>query len=304
MKRLCAIVVSLAVIGICWFVFESTTSADDKGKGKTPSNGGPLVLNLCRIKLLDTVVLAADRPGTLAFVEPEEGDMVRADQEIARMKDDVAQATFATAKKKAENDVQVRYAKKASEVADPEYDRAALANELKAKTVPESEIRKLKLDAEKYVLAIEQAEHEMAISLLTRDEAEAELGSYRVKAPKFEGIVTRVHKRAGESVRQGDAIIEVASTRRVRVEGYINIKDAWSVKPGAPVKVRLDIPDQDLPQEKEIFEGRIIFVDVVVQPVLQQVRVWAEVGNRNNTLRAGLMAKMAIDTTRQVATPQ
>jgi hypothetical protein len=37
-----------------------------------------------------------------------------------------------------------------------------------------------------------------------------------------------------------------------------------------------------------------VFVDVSAQPVTGQVRVWAEVVNRDNILRAGLNARMAI----------
>jgi hypothetical protein len=44
-----------------------------------------------------------------------------------------------------------------------------------------------------------------------------------------------------------------------------------------------------------VFYGKIVFVDVSAQPVTGQVRVWAEVENRDNILRAGLNARMAIN---------
>jgi multidrug efflux pump subunit AcrA (membrane-fusion protein) len=111
-----------------------------------------------------------------------------------------------------------------------------------------------------------------------------------------------VFKSKGEAVRQGDPIIELSSTKRVRVEGYVNVKDIWNVKRGNRVMVKLDVEDMELEVEKEVFYGKIVFVDVSAQPVTGQVRVWAEVENRDNILRAGLNARMAINP--QVARPE
>ena len=53
----------------------------------------------------------------------------------------------------------------------------------------------------------------------------------------------------------------------------------------------------------ERFQGRLILVDAVVQPVTGLVRVVAEVPNRDNILRDGLRARMVIDRT-QTVVPQ
>ena len=254
---------------------------------------GEILVDGCRIKLIDEVTLAADRPGTLKFVEAKEGDMVEAGQEVARLKDDVAAARYEIARKTTENDVAVRYATKASEVALAEYEGALEANRLTPGTFSNIEIRKYKLAAERGVLEVEQAEHEFQINELSRDEAQAELTMYRIEAP-FAGIVTRVVKSTGEAVRQGDPVLQLVSTRRVKVEGYVSIEDGLTIRPGASVHVQLDVPDAELAVENEVFEGKIVFVDVAVQPVTRQIRVWAEVSNRDNILRSGLSATMRI----------
>lgn len=303
MKRLLTLSAVLLAFGLWWAVSDSPDSVAEAQKAAKQPRGkkrSPILLYRCRIKLIHRVTLSSDRPGVLAFVEPEEGDGVKAGQQVAGLRDEVARAVLASATKKASNDVQIRYAKKATDVAEVEYNKALQTNRKVPGTVPDIEIRRLYLAYEKGSLQIEQADHEFAIAALETKEAAAQLETYQVKAP-FDGVVTRVYKRKGEAVRQGDPILEVVSTRRVRVEGYVDIHDVGNVKPGDPVIVQLDIPDVDLPVEKEFFQGQIAFVDPGVQSVTKQTRIWAEVTNRGNILRAGLTAKMTIHANKQVA---
>ncbi len=302
-----AILMSTLAWGIAQFANPTVGAAQNK---KTPERRQttqqparqivPIALRKCRIKLKDQVTLASDRPGILAFVEPGEGDFVRGSQQIAGLKDEVAKAVLVIAEKKSQNDVNVRYSVKAAEVARAEHEKALFANLKLPGTIPDIEVLQLKLAAEKSLLQIEQARRELLIAGLDRDQAREELKTYSIVAP-FDGVVTRVYKSKGEAVRQGDPILEMVSTRRVRVEGYVDISDVWAVKTGSAVKVKLEIPGADLPVEKETFEGRIVFVNVQVEPVTRQTRVWAEVINHDNILRTGLTATMTILPTKQVA---
>jgi multidrug efflux pump subunit AcrA (membrane-fusion protein) len=267
------------------------TPGQSLGSGKASA----VELERCRLIFPDKATLSSDLAGTLAVVAPAEGDVVQKDQQVARLRDDVAAAVFARAAKEAENDVEIRYADAAHKVAVAEHRKAVNANLRVPGTIPDIEVQRLLLAAERSRLQIEQAQHRFAVAKLSRDEAEAQLKTYRVEAP-FDGVVTRVFKLEGEAVRQGDPIVELTNTNRVRVEGYISIKEVlmWNVKPGAEVKVWLDIPGVELEVEREAFMGRIVFVDVSAEPVTRQVRLWAEVANRDNILRAGLTARMAI----------
>ena len=308
MKRIASLVVP-----VCLFALTLQTSlqplAADVKRGVIRTASQPrsastkqVVLKRCRISLIDEVTLASERPGTISFVVPEEGDTVRAGQQVAGMRDDVARATARIAQVKAKNDVQIRYAKKSSQVAQVEHEKALQTNEDVIGAVPDIEIQQLRLAAEKTLLQIEQAQLELSVNGFVHDEKIADLKTFRVEAP-FDGIVTRVYKRPGEAVRQGDPILEMASTQRVRVEGYIDLKHIWTVKPGAVVSVQLDIPGVDLSVEKEKFAGRIVFVDPAVQPVTRKARVWAEVVNRKEILRAGLQGTMTIDIDNKQSAP-
>ncbi len=261
-------------------------------KSKRPK-ASAVTVGRCYIKLIDEVTLAGGRTGILAFVEPREGDAVRKDQQVAGVVDDVAVATFNVAEKEATNDVEIRFAKAARDVAKAELDKAVFTNEKVSGTVPDIEVKKLELAHVRAGLQIEQAENQFEINKLKRDEARENLKLFKILAP-FDGVVTRVYKAKGEAVREGDPILELSSTARVRVEGYVAIKDVWNIAQGSPVKVQLEVPDADLEVERLVFEGKIVFLDVKVQPVDQTVRVWAEVANKDNVLRAGLTAKMTI----------
>lgn len=268
---------------------------DDLEAEDLPVKRGPgwVELPKCHVKLIDSVILACDRPGVIAFIEPEEGDSVRAQQQIAGMKDELAVALLEVAKIKAENDVHIRFAKVSADVSKKEYEKNVLANKKLDGTIPEVEVQRSLLAWQKAILQGEQAEHEMKISALERAKSEEELKTFKVEAP-FDGKVRRILKRKGEAVRQGDPILELVSTRRVKVEGLLPLDDYWNVKPGDTVSVQIDIPDRELEIENEVFEGKIIFVEPTVSPVTHGARVWAEVQNKGERLIEGLYARMKI----------
>ena len=254
---------------------------------------GAVTLPKCSVKLLESVVLASDRPGLIAFVEPKEGDIVRKDQEIVFLKDELAVAIFKIAKQKAENDVNKRFAEKSAAVAKAEWERMLESNRKVPGAIPSTEVERAKLNYEKGLLQGEQAEFEQAVAVLEMEKAAAELKTYKIEAP-FDGEVRKVLKHKGEAVTQGTPILELISTRSVRVEGYLPIEDYAKVQKGDRVEVRLDIPDKDLDIEKKIFEGKVYFIDKTVSPVTHGARVWAEVDNPEALLIEGLYAKMTI----------
>ena len=268
-------------------------------KAAPPQKPAVIRISDCRIVLIDHVTLACDRPGILKAVECKEGQRVMARQDLILIADDVARANLAVADRKGGSDVEVRFHKKASELAEVEYKKNAEANQKavdagKGAPVAPLEVEKLRLTAEKAVLSIEQAEHELAVNKLNADVTRAELATFSVKA-EFEGVVTRVYRKKGEAVHQGDPIVELINPDRVRIEGRIGLSQLRFARQGGRVKVKLSVPDLDLPEEREEFEGRITFVDLVSDPVTHETKVFAEVLNRDNILRAGLMAEMTLD---------
>jgi RND family efflux transporter MFP subunit len=256
-------------------------------------------LRECLIRAVKTARLATDRPGVLAEVKPQEGDAVRKNDIVARLMDEVPQANLDVAKMVANDQVEIQYATKLHAVDKLEYEKDVQANRQHLNTVPDLEVQRARLQMERSDLQIDKAVHEIKVNDLKAAQAEAELKTYRILAP-FDGVVTRVMKYRGEAVHQGDTILEVVNTDVVRIEGRVNEKDIWCVKVGSPVAVKLSVRGAEPEVEKQVFHGRIGFVDVVANSASLETRVWAEVPNPNNVLRPGLLATMTIESSTPV----
>ncbi len=261
---------------------------------------GEVTLPKCSVKLLDSVILATDRPGLIMNVEPKEGDEVAKDQAIVFLKDDALVAIYEVAKEKAENDINKQFAEASAAVAKAELEKMLETNRKVPGAIPSTEVERARLNFIKAQLQGKQAEHEQVVARLETKKAAAELKSCKIEAP-FDGKVRKVLKHKGEAVTQGTPILELISTRIVRVEGYLPVEDLWSVKRGDRVEVQIDFPDRELEIEKEVFQGKVYFIDSTVSPVTHGARVWAEVQNPDEKLIEGLYAKMTIKHGRRAA---
>lgn len=260
------------------------------------SNPGVVTVERCRVMILDRVTLASPRAGILSFVEVREGDTVSQGQVVAGLDASIAKAQLAIARHRASNTVDLRFANESIELSKVEYDRALKANgKIEGSTLfTEFDLRRLKLAVDKSVLMKEQAQNEARIHALTVEQLEAELKTYSVETP-FPGTVTRVLRTRGEAVTLGEPILDVVNLDRVRVEGFVGVRDGLRLKRGLPVTVQLDLSDVDLPEDEKTMKGKLTSVDVGVEPVSGQIRISAEVPNPKGVLRSGLMTRMMID---------
>lgn len=262
------------------------------GQAQT-STSKPVTVENCRVDLFDRIELAASVPGVLEFVTPEIGDEVVAEDIIVGIQADVMKAQQAVANKEKENDVEVRYAKAAYELAEAEHRKALEANQRLAGTVAQIEVERLKLAAERARLQIEQAEFTLAVAELKAKEADANVAVYQIKSPINGTVVDRLKSR-GEAVRQGDIILEIQSTARLRIDGEIKVEDMFRVKRGDKVKVKINIPGLSLPEGQQELEGLLTLVAPTIDPINQKVRVVAEVQNPKDILKAGVPTTMTI----------
>lgn len=255
----------------------------------------PIVVRECRIEVIDRATLACEQVGVLGIELPQPGTTVTEGSVVARLKDDIPRAALAVARARASNDAAVRSAAKAAEVADKEVERAREANQGGRTVVSALEVDRLRLTAEQSDIETEQAQNELDLNVLRESEAQALLSSYQILAP-FDGVVTRAYRTRGEAVRQGDPILEVVSTKRVRIEAELPLEYRSQVRQGASVVV---IPESTVgtglsADQIENLPGKITFVDPVVERLSETVRVHAEIDNPDGVLIPGLLARMAI----------
>jgi RND family efflux transporter MFP subunit len=289
---------AICVAAILLFVtFDSPAQQPAAGQRNDPKAGESLstVIDVprCRIKFVQEATLAAGQSGILKSATPVEGSTVKSGALIAGLEDDVPRAQLAIARQEAKNHIDVLYAKKAEEVATVEHQKAKAANADGSKTIPEIEVLRLKLAAEKAQLQIKLAEHKDEVNRLTAKLREAELKTYEIRAP-FDGVVINVFKHKGEAVRQGDPILEIVNPKLVRVEALVPLNDTLRIKTGDRADVVLLAPGLGLSEKERTFQGRVTFVDVGVNFATPKARVWVSVRNRNNLLRGGQQARLRI----------
>ncbi|WP_437203698.1 efflux RND transporter periplasmic adaptor subunit [Planctomicrobium sp. SH664] len=246
---------------------------------------------------VEKVTFSTDRTGVLLTVR-EEGETVKPQEIVIRLKDEVPVAQLAVATAKAESDADIHAAVKAAEAARVEAEAARDANRkspANSPAFPLIQVQKLQLNAEAADLKIEQAKTEKRVNELMRDQAAAELATFRIHSG-IGGMVTHAYKRPGEGVQQGEPVLQVVNTDRLRVEGYVNDVDVFQLKVGQPVTVTLDVPDSATELKQKKFGGKLGFIDVSIQPLGKVIRVWAEIDNSEGLLREGLKGTMTIDT--------
>jgi len=241
------------------------------------------------------------------------------------------QVEFDVAQSEALNDVSVRTAAAARDVADNEYQRGVRSREASKNSVSESTLDGLRLQLEKAKLAHEQAEFQLSMLKLKLDagragirtqmlaieaaeldikEAESLLQLARLQADlkrsdidatelnleqrtvrsPIEGVVVELPRRTGEWVQPGEKVVRVIQLSRMRAEGFLPLAKASSTLVGRPVVVEVGSVDKG----RVLRPGRITFVSPDVDPINQEVRVWAEFDNPDGALLPGLRATIRI----------
>jgi RND family efflux transporter MFP subunit len=270
---------------------------------------GAIEVQQALVTLIEQVDVPAREAGVLAAVEVREGQLVAAGELLARMDDTQPQL----AKKKAEieldiarveadNDVDVRFAQKSTDVTRAELKRASESMVKYNRSVSATEIDRLRLEAERAALQVEQAEQDLKVARFTVQLKKNELDfatfaiermrieRMRIKSP-LAGMVVEVNQHPGEWVEPGKAMFRVVRIDRLRVEAFLDARQAADALVGRGVTLSVDAPGG----ERREFSGKVAFVSPEVDPVNGQVRVWAEVDNRGSQLRPGLHGTLVIE---------
>jgi RND family efflux transporter MFP subunit len=269
-------------------------SQDPSGRIEVPS---------MLLRLIEQVDVPARESGVLAGIQVVEGQMVdegatvaQIDDAEARIGEEHAKTELEIARSNATNTVNVRSAKKSVEVAQAELRRSTESNERYPKSISESEMDRLRLIVEKGRLEVEQSEHEFRIAGFNQRvkendyrAAQQKVKQHKITAP-LAGVVVQVQRHRGEWVKPGDVVVRILRLDRLRAEGFVKMEPWSDDLQGRPVRV---LVDQTKAAGAE-FPGKIVFVDPEIDPVNAQVRVWAEVENRDLRLRPGMKARMVL----------
>jgi multidrug efflux pump subunit AcrA (membrane-fusion protein) len=259
------------------------------------------------VKLQDDIKLAAKEPGVIVHLAVEEGSQVRAGEEIGKIDDSepqmqkqAADYAYRGAKKRAEDNVEIRFQKAAADVAAEEHQGYLDANRQSPGAISESDIRRAKLEHTKSLLGIEKtihdqelAKYEMWTKLTEYKAAELAIKRRKIIAP-FDGEVVTILRHQDEWVSPGDPILRLVRLDTMDVEGAVDQKlyDPHEVR-DCDVTIEVEMARG----RKETLQGRI----KAVSPLLDHRGMYfvrAEVANPQENgrwlLRDGLRATMTI----------
>jgi RND family efflux transporter MFP subunit len=262
----------------------------------TAPTADAVVLRHCDIAYKRTSMVGVAHMGTtnatvLQDCYVRQGDRVKAGQVLGRVMDQDVRAELELRKAEAANDIDVRLGEARTAGAGYRLKRSQALQQ--RAFLSAEEVNTHELDAVTARLQVEQSKFRLQLAALERRQAEVMLRAREFVAP-HDGIVVEVRKERGEAVTMADPVFQVVDVDTLKVSGFLNLGDFWRVKEGQPVRVWAEVDGDDLPIEREVFPGAIVFVDRRIDPVTRTCRVIAEVPNRDLLLASGLEARMEI----------
>jgi multidrug efflux pump subunit AcrA (membrane-fusion protein) len=266
-----------------------------------------VTLPKCVLSLDEEVQVPAQEPGVLVKIPVREGQQVTRDELLAQIDDvlpqrqyDVARFKLEVAKKQARDRIEYDFAKAGYDVAVAKLQRSLKSVAMTPKSVSEDVIDEQRLEKEKFRLSIEKAQKDLDVNVLQQQVSEAELRAaaatverHRLLAP-LDAEVIELSRREGEWVQAGETVMRLVRMDRLRVGGYVNIKDIQpSDIQNRPVQVVVPLARG----QQKTFPGKIVFVKPLIQ-VGGDFEVRAEVQNRRDgdswVLSPGMPAEMTI----------
>ncbi len=279
--------------------------ADEKAKPAAAASIGPksaIEVQSVALRLLEEAEVPAQEAGVITSVAVREGQRVKQgelltqiDDQVARLAADASKAKYDIARAKATNNVRIRYAQKATDVAEAELRRSTESVEHFAKSVSQSQLDVEQLTVQKNRLEAEQATHEQEIAMLEMKQQESELNAARTQIARrrvvapFDGVIVQIYARKGEWAEPGQKALRIVNVDRLKAEGFIRAEDATEHVVGRAIRLAAEPGG-----EQNTFAGKIVFVSPEVDPITGQVRIWAEIDNRDGKLRPGQPARMVV----------
>lgn len=273
----------------------------------------PLEARSVLLKLIDQVDVPARQAGILANVEVREGDRVESGQLLAGLEDDDAQLArqqaeleLEIARIKAQDESPIRSAEQSLTLARAELARARESIKRFANSISQSELDRMQLAEVEAQTRLAHLQSELGIARATYqlrqkqlDGATLQVEKRRIVSP-IDGMVAEVYRRRGEWVEEGDRVLRIVRLDMLRAEGFLELRHLRPELLGAEVSIDVTLPDGRMVKKN----GKITFIHPEIDPVNQQVRVWADVENDDWSLQPGMAAQMRVQLPLAASTPR
>ncbi len=255
------------------------------------------------LSISQEVTVSAQEADNLIGISVREGQHITTDDMVAQLDRAQAQAALvkaqleeAMALQRSENDVNVRLARTSLKLAQIDLRRAEDSNKRYTNSVTEAELDRFRLAVERGLLEVEQAEKDLETARLGLQAAqnlvvlaETNLERRSIRAP-IDGQVVEIMRRKGEWVQLGEPVVRIVQTNLLRAEAFVDTRVLIEDILERPAVLLVDVPGHG----PLSFHGTVTFVSPEANPINGQVRIWAEIKNRNGLLRAGYLGTLVI----------
>ncbi len=267
-------------------------------------NENEIDVTACLTSPAADVEVPALTQGALSKIDVKEMQSVIAGQQLAQVDPALAEMQISSAKlqmeaakARASDDVQIRYAQAAFNLAEKE--RQTNAELARKSAIPMQEYERSKLSAKQAKLQIEKSSHdfgvaqkEAAVEEYNVTVAQQRLQRHSIASP-IDGNIVQIFKEPGEWTQEGESVMRVIQMSRMRVEGLLELaKYTPQDVSGKPVTVTMMNAGQ-----AHTFEGRVVMIDLESNGG-SRLTVRAEVENRQDRgrwlLPAGAEVEMKI----------
>ena len=268
------------------------TGSSQTGSSQTSPRAADIQLKGCTLEYKKTSLLGANQMGVLEECRVAPGDKVKAGQVLGHLRDEEFRAELDVRAMQAVSDIAIRVAEARHKLAQSQLERTQKLINRNFASIEELNIQIQEEEVQR--LSIEEARQNKRLAELQRKQTEAAIRSREIRSP-HDGVVVEVLKVPGQSVSAADPVLRVVDPSEIRVTGYLDVPDAWRVRPGQAVKIWAGISGSELEIEKDAFTGQVEYVDLLINPENRTCKVTAIVSNREDRLRSGLEASMEIN---------
>ncbi|MHC4165647.1 MAG: efflux RND transporter periplasmic adaptor subunit [Planctomycetota bacterium] len=235
------------------------------------------------------VALSFVRPGRILEVAAREGDLVKANELLAKQDDKADLVRLEQLKADSANLIQIRAAE--ASLAQKRVDLKKLEIAAKINSATDLEVEHARLDVEIADLSLQTAVFEHKQAQRRYEEARLQIDDRSLKSP-IDGRIESVDVEAGESVNALEEVLRVVHIDRLRIDVPATLSMAMGLKAGDPVQVQFPDPKATL------VEGKVVFVAAVADAASGTLKVRVEVPNESSR-PAGEQVRVSFPVSRE-----
>ena len=232
--------------------------------------------------------LAPTRQGTVWNVEVVEGAQVRKGDLLLEFDTRVQQAAVNVARASAESTGELRRAQVALRVAEASLARLQASHEKDARSVTQASMVDALGAVEESRATLLSAQESASSSRATLGLELARLEELRLRAP-FDGVITRIHSRVGESVPPGQPALELVDLSTLVAEIHVPATRFGELVVGGRLDLEASVP------VSKVIAGTITWIDPVIDGGTRCFRCVIEIDNADKKLPAGFTVLPVLD---------